>query len=204
MFILGLTGGIGSGKSVASNYFAKLGVKIVDTDVIARQVVQPGTSALHEIKCHFGPTIINTHGSLDRKSLRAKIFANDAEKQWLEQLLHPLIIKATEQELNSSNSKYLILVSPLLIESGRHKLTDRVLVIDSPEVEQLKRAQHRDNSDEAQIKAIMHKQLSRVERLEYADDIVLNNSNIESLHHQLESLHQKYLSLAANQESKQT
>lgn len=202
MFILGLTGGIGSGKSVASDYFATLGVKIVDTDVIARQVVEPETAALDKIKHHFGSTIINPNGSLNRKVLRAKIFAHNEEKLWLEQLLHPLIIQATEKELASSSSKYSILVSPLLIESGRHKLTDRVLVIDSPEVEQLNRAQRRDNSDESQIKAIMHKQLSRKERLTYADDIALNNSNIESLHHQLESLHQKYLSLAATKKNK--
>lgn len=202
MFKLGLTGGIGSGKTVASDYFSQLGIEVVDTDVVARQVVEPGTPALEEIKAHFGTDVIQSDGTLDRKALRARVFADEKERIWLESLLHPLIRKATLQQLESAHSAYVILVSPLLIESGRHRLADRVLVIDSPERLQLSRAQHRDDSDASQIKAIMQTQFSREQRLAQADDVVINDADIASLQRQLDVLHAKYLAIATAQEDK--
>ena len=202
MFKLGLTGGIGSGKSVASDYFAKLGIKIVDTDIVARQVVEPGTIALDEITAHFGTDIIQADGTLNRTALRAQVFADKKEREWLESLLHPLIRKTTLQELESADSAYVILVSPLLIESGRHQLADRILVIDSPESLQLSRAQLRDNNDEHQIKAIMKTQYSRAERLAQADDVVVNDADIPPLQRQLDLLHAQYLVLATAKENK--
>lgn len=202
MFKLGLTGGIGSGKTVASDYFARLGIEVVDTDLVARQVVEPGTPALEEIKAHFGSDVIQPDGTLDRKALRTRVFADENERTWLESLLHPLIRQKTLQQLESAHSAYVILVSPLLIESGRHRLADRVLVIDSPEALQLSRAQHRDDSDALQIKAIMQTQFSREQRLAQADDVVINDADIASLERQLDVLHAKYLAIATAQEDK--
>lgn len=194
--IVGLTGGIGSGKSEVSARFAKLGIMIVDADVMAREVVEPGTDALTQISFHFGKEILNAGGSLNRSKLRETIFANAAEKQWLESLLHPIINASIRQQLANSTSVYSILASPLLLETQQFQLVNRILVVDTSEELQIKRASLRDKNNEAQIKAIMQTQLSRQDRCARADDIILNHGDIHELDEQIEKLHQSYLALA--------
>ena len=194
--IIGLTGGIGSGKSEASRRFAERGVAVVDADVVAREVVEPGAPALIQIAAHFGSDILDADGHLNRSKLRAIIFSNPAEKQWLESLLHPIINTEIRYQLAKATSPYSILASPLLLETQQFQLVDRVLVIDTSEQLQLERATHRDKNNEAQIKAIMQTQLSRQERCARATDIINNHGSIDELDMQVEKLHQRYLELA--------
>ena len=196
MWILGLTGGIGSGKSAASDYFAKLGIVVVDADIVAREVVEPGQSAWQAIREHFGPQALQVDGSLNRAWLRQKVFAEPAERQWLEQQTHPRIRASIIQQLQQAQSPYAILSSPLLFESGQAKLTARTLVIDVPEALQLQRASARDGNDAEQIRRIMAAQLSRAERCKQADDIVDNSGTLEQLYAQLQGLHERYLDYA--------
>lgn len=198
MFIIGLTGGIGSGKSTVSDLFSKLGICVVDADLAARVVVEPGQPALIAITNHFGAEVIQTDGSLDRKKLRAKVFDDEAERKWLEALLHPLIREQIESELAVAKSPYAILASPLLLETDQHRLVDRILVVDLPEVTQLQRALTRDASNEQQIKAIMAAQIGRQPRLDRADDIISNKADIKSLESKVLSLHQQYLKQASD------
>ena len=193
--IIGLTGGIGSGKSEASRRFAERGVAVVDADVVAREVVEPGAPALIQIAAHFGSDILDADGHLNRSKLRAIIFSNPAEKQWLESLLHPIINTEIRYQLAKATSPYSILASPLLLETQQFQLVDRVLVIDTSEQLQLERATHRDKNNEAQIKAIMQTQLSRQERCARATDIINNHGSIDELDAQVEKLHQRYLDL---------
>ena len=196
MLIVGLTGGIGSGKTLVSDYFKSLGITIVDADVVSRQVVEPGTVALKKIEEKFGSTILESDGNLNRRALREIIFNNSEEKQWLESLLHPLIGMETARQLQSSKSPYTIFVSPLLIEIGQYKMTQRILLVDAPESLQLSRTSKRDNTSPESVQAIMDTQASRDKRLEMADDIILNDSDIESLYEKIDALHQKYLALS--------
>ena len=193
--IIGLTGGIGSGKSEASRRFAERGVAVVDADVVAREVVEPGASALIQIAAHFGSNILDADGHLNRSKLRAIIFSNPAEKEWLESLLHPIINTEIRYQLAKATSPYSILASPLLLETQQFQLVDRVLVIDTSEQLQLERATHRDKNNEAQIKAIMQTQLSRQERCARATDVINNHGSIDELDAQVEKLHQRYLDL---------
>ena len=194
--IIGLTGGIGSGKSEASRRFAERGVAVVDADVVAREVVEPGAPALIQIAAHFGSNILDADGHLNRSKLRAIIFSNPAEKEWLESLLHPIINTEIRYQLAKATSPYSILASPLLLETQQFQLVDRVLVIDTSEQLQLERATHRDKNNEAQIKAIMQTQLSRQERCARATDVINNHGSIDELDAQVEKLHQRYLDLA--------
>jgi dephospho-CoA kinase len=194
--IIGLTGGIGSGKSEASRRFAERGVAVVDADVVAREVVEPGAPALIQIAAHFGSDILDADGNLNRSKLRAIIFSNPAEKQWLESLLHPIINTEIRYQLAKAKSPYSILASPLLLETQQFQLVDRVLVIDTSEQLQLERATQRDKNNEAQIKAIMQTQLSRQERCARATDIINNHGSIDELDAQVEELYQRYLDLA--------
>ncbi|MBB3059421.1 dephospho-CoA kinase [Microbulbifer rhizosphaerae] len=196
MYTVGLTGGIGSGKSAAAACFTELGIDVVDADWAARVVVQPGQPALAQIAAHFGAGILLESGELDRAQLRAIVFENTAEREWLEQLLHPLIREEIVRALEASRSAYGILESPLLIESGQFKLVDRICVVDLPEALQVERASGRDRSDPEQIRKIMGAQLSRSERLVRADDVLDNAGDLASLKAQVESLHQKYLRMA--------
>jgi dephospho-CoA kinase len=198
-FIVGLTGGIGSGKSAAADYFRSLGITVVDADVCARIVVEPNKPALKTIAEHFGQEIIQTDGTLDRAALRQKIFADDAERKWLEALLHPLIFEEIWTQLQFATSPYAILESPLLVEAGQQAICQRTLVIDAPEALQLARATARDNNSAAQVKAIMAAQASREQRLAKADDVIVNDRDLAHLHTQVETLHQQYLSLLAAQ-----
>jgi dephospho-CoA kinase len=194
--IVGLTGGIGSGKSEVSSRFERLGIQIIDTDIIAREVVMPGNFALNKIAEHFGNEILTADGNLDRKKLRDLIFENAAEKLWLENLLHPIIRIATITQLSQTHSPYTILSSPLLLETDQYELVDRILVIDANEHLQLARASSRDASNPDQIKKIMSTQLNRETRCAKADDIIHNHGDLEELQKQVELLHTRYLNLA--------
>lgn len=196
MFVLGITGGIGSGKTAVTREFEKLGINVIDADIAARTVVAIGSKGLKQIQQHFGDDILLTDGSLNRAKLREIIFQNADEKKWLEQLTHPLIREEIIQGLQSSSSPYTILVSPLLIESGQFKLVDRVLVVDVPVELQIKRTCERDNNPQAQVEAIIASQLDRNKRLSYADDIIVNNQTLEHLEQQVAQLNQQYLRLS--------
>lgn len=195
-YVIGLTGGIGSGKTAVSDLFAALGIAIVDADVAARAVVEPGTPALAAIAEHFGADILQADGNLNRAQLRQRVFADPAERQWLERLTHPLIRAEIARGLSGATSPYVLLVSPLLVESGQSKLTQRVLVVDVPEDLQLQRTMVRDNNPETQVKAIMQAQASRQQRLLYADDVVVNDTTLADLKEKVDQLHQHYLQLA--------
>lgn len=197
MFVLGITGGIGAGKTAVADYLAGRGVRVVDADIAARQVVEPGEPALRAIADYFGEDILGPDGQLDRPALRQRIFASDQDRRWLENLLHPLINVRLQEQLHKAHSPYAALVSPLLFETGQHKLVDRVLVVDVPESLQIARAMQRDGQSKEQILAIMRTQLDRQERLRRADDRVDNSTDLAGLHAQLKALHHSYMALAA-------
>ncbi len=195
-YIVGLTGGIGSGKSAVADCFRRLGIKVVDADIAARAVVAPGTAALAQIGVHFGASVIQTDGELDRAALRQIVFNDDAQRHWLEQLLHPEIARWIATELAAAQSPYAILESPLLLETTQHNLTQRVLVVDVPEALQVARAAARDHNDPEQIKAIMATQLSRAERRARADDLIDNAGALDALEQAVAELHDHYCRLA--------
>jgi dephospho-CoA kinase len=190
--VIGLTGGIGSGKSAATECFAALGIDIVDADIVSRQVVLRGSEALTKIAGHFGDSILLQDGTLDRRALRDRIFKDPDEKLWLESLLHPLIRREIEHQLRIGNSRYAILVSPLLLETNQHALTDRVLVIDAPEQQQINRTSARDKTTPAAVESIMKAQMSREERLSKADDVIVNDADLSHLQREVERLHRQY------------
>jgi dephospho-CoA kinase len=196
MFIVGITGGIGSGKTAATDRFAELGIEIIDADVAARTVVEPGTPALEAITNHFGQQILLATGELDRPTLRKTIFSNDQEKKWLESLLHPLIGQEILHGLQASRSPYTIFSSPLLFESGQESICNQVLLIDVPVALQLERTMQRDHNDEAQVKRIIDSQMQREQRLAKADDIIYNDRDLSYLYRKVDTLHHQYLQLA--------
>lgn len=195
LLTIGLTGGIGSGKTVASDWFALQGVSIIDADVIARQIVDIGQPALMDIAQTFGDQAIQANGSLDRAYLRQIIFNNAQAKQQLEQITHPIIRAEIIRQLAQVASAYSILVSPLLFETDQHLLTQRTLLIDTSEQLQQQRASTRDQQSIAKINQIIAVQMPRLEKQQHADDIVLNTGTIDHLHTQLHSLHLRYLAL---------
>lgn len=188
--IVGLTGGIGSGKTSASNQFMALGIPVIDSDVIAREVVLPGMPALSAISEHFGTAIIQDDGQLNRAALRQKIFQDNHEKQWLESLLHPLIRERTINQLTeaSKGKPYIILSSPLLLETDQHTLCDVIVIVDLLEQQQVERATRRDKNSTEQIKRIIAAQISREERLTRADFILDNSGSYEQLIEQVNNL----------------
>ena len=196
MYIIGLTGGIGSGKSTVANYFSELRINIVNADEAARHVVEKGSPALSKIATHFGPKSLLKEGSLNRAFLREEIFKHPDKRQWLEELLHPLIRTWIQGALENSSSSYTILESPLLLETNQHKLVDRILVVDVPVELQVRRAMQRDGNNKQQIEAIIDTQISREERIKRADDIIDNSGSSESLPEKVQTLHQTYLQLA--------
>jgi dephospho-CoA kinase len=196
MRIVGLTGGISSGKTHASSSFVGLGIDIIDADEISRSSVAVGSAALDAIAQHFGRNILLADGNLDRAALRQRIFSANEDKTWLEALLHPIIRKHTISALQRASSPYVILSSPLLIETEQTKLVDRVLIIDIPVELQIARATLRDGNSEEQIKRIIDSQVSRKIRLDYADDIIDNSGTTAECEQQVALLHQKYLNLA--------
>ncbi len=199
-WVLGLTGGIGSGKSAVAEEFGRLGVHWVDADHAARWVVEPGKPALRLIAERFGEAVLASDGSLDRAVLRERIFQDLAQRKWLEELLHPLIRQEVADHLARAASPYAIMVSPLLVESGQYRQVDRVLVVDVPEAVQVERAVRRDQSSEAQIQAIIKAQVSREERLRHADDVLVNDRDLAWLKAEVERLHNLYLTLRGGQE----
>jgi dephospho-CoA kinase len=196
-FVVGVTGGIGSGKTTVTNRFASHGIDIIDADVIAREVVGPGSSALQQISDRFGDTIVGADGSLDRAALRQRIFADEGEKTWLNNLLHPLIRTQIEAALQAAASPYCILVAPLLLENKLTYLTDRVLVVDVSEETQIERTMARDANERAQVEAIMAAQMDRTTRLAAADDLVDNELSYAEVYDAVDRLHQQYLTLAS-------
>jgi dephospho-CoA kinase len=196
-FVVGLTGGIGSGKSAASARFETHGITVVDADQASRTVVQPGQPALALIAEHFGVGILDASGALDRAQLRQKIFADPAERQWLEALLHPRITIEIFRSLQAATSPYALLVSPLLLEAKQDTLSQRVVVVDVDETTQLTRTMSRDANSEQQVRAIMAAQIGRAERLARAQDVIRNEGSLEDLHRQVDALHERYLQLAA-------
>jgi len=199
-WILGLTAGIGSGKSAVAEQFASLGVHMVDADQAARWVVEPGRTALLQIAQHFGDGVLLPTGELNRAALRERIFADPAERQWLERLLHPLIRSEIADHLARADSPYAIMVSPLLIESGQYRTVDRVLVVDVPEVLQIARTVARDQASEEQVRAILKVQAAREERLRHADDVLVNDRDLSWLRSEVERLHHFYLQLSGGRE----
>jgi dephospho-CoA kinase len=194
--IIGLTGGIGSGKTAAANRFAAAhGIHVVDADQKSRVVVEPGRPALAHIVDRFGDAMLLDDGTLNRAALRETVFAAPEQRQWLEQLLHPLIRDEIITDLHSATSPYALLVSPLLVESGQNSLTSRVIVVDVPETMQLARTVQRDAVSEAQVRAIMQAQAQREERLRHAHDVLTNNSDLAALHAQVDALHARYMQL---------
>ena len=193
--IVGLTGGIGSGKTAVSDLFQDLGITIVDADLASRVVVEKGREELNKIAEHFGEDILTSDGELDRAKLREVIFNSEEEKLWLESLLHPAIASQIQKELDSSSSPYTILVSPLLLETNQKNFCSTVLVVDVPVETQIERTSKRDNVSEEQIKSIIASQINRDSRLEQADEVILNDGSIESLESKVQELHKKFLSL---------
>lgn len=195
-FVVGLTGGIGSGKSAVSERFARLGIKVVDADLASRAVVEPGRPALQAIEAHFGSDVIAADGTLNRAALRQLVFENEAERRWLEALTHPLINEYIAEELGNATSPYVILAHPLLVETGQTRVCRRVLVVDVPEALQVSRTMARDNNPESQVRAIMAAQASREQRLAAADDVIVNDQDLVHLDREVARLHAKYLELA--------
>ncbi|MDP1540723.1 MAG: dephospho-CoA kinase [Moraxellaceae bacterium] len=195
-WILGLTGGIGSGKTAATDYFQTLGIVVVDADVVAREVVAPGQPALADIAQRFGHDVIAPDGTLNRPKLREIVFADASQRQALEAITHPAIHAELIRQLQVASSAYAILATPLLWETGQAKLVDHSLVIDVPEALQLQRASQRDGNTEAQIKAIMAAQLSRDQRLAKADDVITNTGSLPDLYAAIDRLHPVYLQRA--------
>ena len=198
-YVVGLTGGIGSGKSTVAEMFQRLGAAVIDADAAAREVVQPGSSALDAISQHFGEDFIDADGGLRRAELRRHIFADPEAKAWLEGLLHPLIHDVIKEHLGRSSdraSTYHLLVSPLLLETDQHKLVQRILVVDADRQTQLQRTLNRDGSDPATINAIIDAQMDREKRLQQADDVIDNSGGQDTLQTKVEQLHHRYVTLA--------
>ena len=194
--IIGLTGGIGCGKSEASKIFIDLGVKVIDADKIAREVVLPGSSTLKKIKNYFGSTVITSTGELDRATLRKIIFADENKKNWLEELTHPIILKKISEELRKpkqSRETYRILEFPLLMKKNQFKNINRLLLIDASPKLQLERVIKRDNSNDKLVKSMMNNQMCHKERRLLADDIVVNEGSLVELKQKIFTLHKKYI-----------
>jgi len=194
--VVGLTGGIGSGKTAVSDRFRKLGIDVVDADLASRAVLAPGQPSLSAIAERFGAGLLGEDGSLNRAELRRRVFADADDRRWLEALTRPLIAAWLHRQLADAVSPYAILVNPLLIETGHASVCQRVLVVDAPESMQVQRTMRRDGNDEAQVKAIMKAQASREARLTAADDVIVNDGDIDALDDQVRALHEKYLRLA--------
>lgn len=202
-YTVALTGGVGSGKSTVADAFAHLGVTVIDADIIARQVVEPGTPALSAIIDRFGSAICLPDGTLNRRALREKIFAHAEDKAWLNALLHPLIGQQTRQEIAQATSDYVLWVVPLLVENQLHKNADRILVVDVTPDTQLRRTMLRDNVPRELAEKMLAAQASREARLAIADDVIDNNGAPEAIVSDVARLHQRYLALAKQAEQQE-
>jgi len=199
VFRVGLTGGIACGKSTVANLFTALGASIVDTDLLAREVVAPGSPLLARIAAHFGSQVLQKDGSLDRARLRERVFANPAERQWLEGLTHPAIRELTDARCETATGRYVIVAIPLLVETQAADRFDRVLVVDCEPALQLARLQARDGMTRAQAERMLAAQTSREQRLSVADDLIRNDGDIAGLRDQVEKLHFQYSAAAKAQ-----
>ena len=195
-FILGITGGIGSGKSAATQWFESQGIVVVDADIVAREVVDLGQPALKEIQLSFGDWVLLEDGNLNRRALREHIFQFPEARETLEKITHPAIRQSIIQQLQQAESPYVILVSPLLFETNQHELVHHTLLIDANEQTQLQRASQRDGQNEEQIRKIISVQMPRTKKQQLANDIVLNDGLLAHLHKQLQPLHLNYLQRA--------
>lgn len=198
MLIIGLTGGIGSGKSAAARLFADLGIAVIDADQVARDIVRPGMPALSRIAQEFGPDAVGRDRQLDRKYLRDLVFEDATARRRLEAIMHPLIRTEMFRRAREVTTPYCIFEIPLLIETRQTDVVDRVLVIDCPEELQIARIRARDQLPDEQIRAIMAAQATRHQRLHHADDVIVNDGSQAALEQQVQALHQKYLALAAS------
>ena len=196
-YVVGVTGGIGSGKTTVTDRFAHYGIVVVDADVIARGIFTPPSAALDAVRERFGEQVLTATGELNRGWLRQRVFSSPEDKAWLNQLTHPLVRSELLRQLEQADSVYVMLSAPLLFENGLDQLCQRSLLVDLPEAEQLKRASQRDQTSEAQIKAIMAAQWSRQQRLDKADDVIDNSGPLDALDAQIEALHARYLQLAS-------
>ena len=193
--VIGLTGGIGSGKSTVARMFGALGVHWVDADDVARQVVEPGTQALRAIADHFGESILQGNGELDRAALRQKVFEDPEQRRWLEGLLHPIIRQELIRQLSPEdyNLPYVMLVSPLLLETNQHELVERIVVVDVPEETQINRTMTRDGNSREQVERILAAQMPRAARREKAGAIINNAQPLERVEASVHALHQRFL-----------
>ncbi|RUO49187.1 dephospho-CoA kinase [Pseudidiomarina donghaiensis] len=201
MFVVGVTGGIGSGKTTVTDLFYQQGIDVVDADVIARGMMNPGSAALEAVKQRFGEQALQPDGGLNRSWLRERIFAHPEDKTWLNNLTHPLVREQLLQQVAQAQSPYVILSAPLLIENRLTQLCDRVLVVDVSEATQIARTASRDNTNAEQVQAIIAAQASREQRLAAADNVIDNNGAVEELPKHVEKLHELYLRLAANKQA---
>ncbi len=195
-YVVGLTGGIGSGKSTVANAFSTLGVPVIDTDQLARELVAPGQTALAEIVAEFGADIILANGELDRNAMRQRIFTDPAQKSRLESILHPRIRQRIRTLLADIKAPYSIVVIPLLLEAGQADLVDRILVVDAPEKERLKRVAARDGLSDNAVMTIIAAQADRKTRLDAADDVIVNDQDIGALTERVQELHKLYMDIS--------
>lgn len=194
--VIGLTGGIASGKTTVSNQFIEYGIDVIDADIVAREIVAVDSFALGEISAQFGDRVLLPTGELNRRILRDIIFNDEADKKWLNDLLHPLIRQAIVKQLTNSSSNYCLLVAPLLIENNMLPLVNRVLVVDVDEDIQIERTMKRDKCSNKQANAIIASQISRHKRLDAADDVIKNSGMINKLTNDIKTLHDKYTKIA--------
>ena len=194
--VVGVTGGIGSGKSTAARLFAECGAGLVDTDEIALRLTQPGQPAVAEIARRFGPQYLTPAGALDRQRMRSHVFSDPAAKAQLEAILHPLIRMQVAEQVRASDAPYVLVLIPLLVETGGYPtLVQRILVVDADETVQIARTMARSALSEEQVRGIMRTQASREQRLAAADDIIDNNGDLEQLRLQVQALHARYLEM---------
>lgn len=193
-FVVGLTGGIGSGKSAASDWFAAQGICVIDADQLAREAVKPGSEALNQIRQHFGDWVIHPDGGLDRSKLRDFVFSDPKAKQALEAIIHPVVAQLAELAIDQASSSYVVLAVPLLFEhpDGLIQLCSRTLCIDVPESLQRSRAAMRDQLNQDQIRAVMATQIAREQRVRKSDDVIDNSGSLDQLYSRLEPLHSRY------------
>jgi len=197
MLVIGLTGGIGSGKTSAANIFSTLGAGVIDTDEIAHELTQPGGESISAIQQVFGEKYITAEGALNREEVRNLVFNDTDARRKLEAILHPLIRNEVSRRIAFSQAPYLIVVVPLLLETGHYQeIVQRVLVVDCSEGMQISRAAARSGMDEQTIRAVMAVQVSRDERLRQADDVIVNDADLPGLERQVWALHRKYMTLA--------
>jgi dephospho-CoA kinase len=196
VFRIGLTGGIASGKSTVADLFAALGVPIIDTDLLSREVVAPGSPLLRQVTDHFGMQVLDTDGSLNRQELRKRIFDDPEQRKWLEALLHPAIRELTDARCEAASGPYVIVAIPLLVETAGSARFDRVLVVDCDPELQITRLMARDGARREDAVRMLAAQAPRAARLAVADDVIHNDGDLDSLHEQVATLHAKYVAIA--------